>query len=126
MRRVRYGCVRMPPMEELLFSFQFEKSKEIEVFFKKGMEARMSHDGELKPFRYTKLKDISPEHKIKVFDKIYSRCLEHAKGHFEDDEMFCHTDCDCQAYIAEAAMMGCLGENVYDQLNEYEDYVLED
>lgn len=76
---------------------------------------------EKKAFIYTKLEDISPEHKIEAFDKIFEMCLYHAKGYF-GTELYCHSECDCEVYIAEAAMMRCLGKNVYEQLNDYEDY----
>jgi len=76
-------------------------------------------------FKYTKLVDIAPEHKIAAFDRFYKLCLDHAKGHFGYNEMFCHTECDCEAHIAQEVMLECLGKDVYKQLNDHGDYELE-
>jgi hypothetical protein len=76
----------------------------------------------LKLFNYTKLEDISTEDKVKAFDRLYKMCLAHAAGHFGVDDMFCHTECDCEAYIAQEAMVKCLGQDTYTQLNAHEGY----
>ena len=75
--------------------------------------------------QYSKLQDISDDHKIKTFDRLYRMCLNHTKQIFSH-EGDCDVDCDCPHYIFEKAMMSCLGENIFDQLNTEEEFKIDD
>jgi len=66
-----------------------------------------------KNFEYTRIEDISDEHKINTFNRLHKLCLNYAKGVLGRE---CDDECDSH-YIYETALEDCLGKKVFDQLN---------
>lgn len=68
----------------------------------------------IKKFEYTRIEDISDEHKIKTFNSLHKFCLNYAKSVLSSD---CEDGWE-NIHIFEEALEGCLGKKVFDQLND--------
>jgi len=74
---------------------------------------------------YLKASEHSLDYKVKVFDQLHEMCMFHVRGHY-GDEPRCSCECDCAQYVFEAAMSSCLGKDIFRQLNNYKEYVLDE
>lgn len=76
--------------------------------------------GQKRPVRIIPLNEHSFDDKMKLFDKLYGMCLDHAKNVFEKGRCAC--ECDCDVYLFEEVLRACLGKEIFTFLNNAGEY----